>query len=273
VLVPSDRCGLDELLVPYSIPDAAVGRLVLGDGWARRWVTQWRLRDGELTACAVRDVQDAPFFESRQIRRFSWRPTQRHRPGLGYMVATDRHHGAESLEEQKLLLAAEFAGGVAQVLSQPFRLLFESVDGPLAHIPDFLLFSSTGAHWLVDVRPRARIEDLDVVRFAAAARMAVSAGWRYTVVAEWRGHVCTVIDALSQRRRELDDRLGLEPCLREVAGRGPVEFGDLVEATPWPVVARAHAIHLLWHRELGVDLGRPLGDGSVVWLAGAAGAG
>jgi hypothetical protein len=256
VIAPSDRCSLDDLLVPYRIPDVSVGRLVLGEGWARRWVTQWRVQGGELTACSVRDVLDAPFFRSRQMRRFSWRPTQRHRPGLGFLVATDRHHGAEPLEEQKLLLAMEFAGGVVQALSQPFRLLFESVDGPLAHIPEFLVFSSTGAVWLVDVRPRARIKELDAMRFAAAARMAVSAGWRYAVVAEWRAHVCGVVDALSQRRRELDDRRGLEPCLREIAGRGPVSFGGLVEATRWPVMARAHAIHLLWNRELGAPRAR-----------------
>lgn len=31
-----------------------------------------------------------------------------------------------------------------------------------------------------------------------------------------------------------------------------------------PAVARAHALHLLWHRRLGVDLSRPLGDHSLV---------
>jgi hypothetical protein len=48
---------------------------------------------------------------------------------------------------------------------------------------------------------------------------------------------------------------------------GPAAFGDLVAATPLPAVARAHALHLLWRRRLGVDLSRPLGDASLVWLA------
>jgi hypothetical protein len=40
-----------------------------------------------------------------------------------------------------------------------------------------------------------------------------------------------------------------------------------VAAVPLPTVARAHALHLLWCRRLGVDLSRPLGDTSLVWLA------
>jgi len=39
-----------------------------------------------------------------------------------------------------------------------------------------------------------------------------------------------------------------------------VALGDLVADTRLPAVARAHAAHLLWHRRLAVDLGRPLGD-------------
>ncbi|MFL4909482.1 hypothetical protein ACJ6WF_41455 [Streptomyces sp. MMS24-I2-30] len=39
-----------------------------------------------------------------------------------------------------------------------------------------------------------------------------------------------------------------------------------MDRTSLPVVARAHATHLLWHRRLAVDLGRPLGDSSLVWL-------
>jgi hypothetical protein len=48
-----------------------------------------------------------------------------------------------------------------------------------------------------------------------------------------------------------------------------VPFGEVVAATPLPVVARAHALHLLWRRRLGIDLSIPVSDASLVWLAGA----
>ena len=90
-------------------------------------------------------------------------------------------------------------------------------------------------------------------------------------MAGWRPHVLTGIDALSAQRRDLQDRLGLQDRLLEAVSAGPAAFGDLVAATPLPAVARAHALHLLWHRRLGTDLSRPLGDASLVWLAGGTG--
>jgi hypothetical protein len=49
---------------------------------------------------------------------------------------------------------------------------------------------------------------------------------------------------------------------------GGMAFGDLTGATPLPKVARAHALHLLWHRRIGIDLASPLLDRSFVALAG-----
>ena len=78
----------------------------------------------------------------------------------------------------------------------------------------------------------------------------------------------TGIDALSAQRRDLEDRLGLQDRLLRAASAGPAAFGEMVAATPLPTVARAHALHLLWRRRLGIDLSRPVGDASLVWLAG-----
>ena len=77
----------------------------------------------------------------------------------------------------------------------------------------------------------------------------------------------SVLDALSAQRRDLQDRLGLQERLLEAVSAGPVAFGDLVAATRLPAVARAHALHLLWHRRLGTGLASPFGDRSLVWLA------
>jgi hypothetical protein len=49
------------------------------------------------------------------VRRFGWRTGQRHRPGLQFLVSTGRHHGFESLAEQRLLLALDFVPGLLDV--------------------------------------------------------------------------------------------------------------------------------------------------------------
>lgn len=42
-------------------------------------------------------------------------------------------------------------------------------------------------------------------------------------------------------------------------------FCELAAATSVPAVGRANIVRLLWQRELGVDLGSPLLDSSLIW--------
>jgi hypothetical protein len=70
----------------------------------------------------------------------------------------------------------------------------------------------------------------------------------------------------------MKDPLRLQERMLSICGsHGQLSFGELVAATALPVVARAHALHLMWHRRLGVDLNAQLTDGSPVWLAGCGG--
>jgi hypothetical protein len=236
--------------------------LVLGPGWAREWTAHWKYDDGP-AACPVRDLAAMPLQGARPVRRFSWNTSQRHRPGLQYMVSTGRHHGFESHAEQELLLALDFAGNLVDVLSQPFRLVFTAAGRPGQHTPDFLAVTRDGV-WLIDVRPGARIGVEDRVRFAAAAEAALSCGWRYAVAAGWLPNVRVTLDTLSAQRRPLTDPLHLQPVLLAAAEAGPVRFGDLVGHGGIPAAARAQALHLIWERRLGIDLSVPLGDASVV---------
>ncbi|MFG2716622.1 TnsA-like heteromeric transposase endonuclease subunit [Streptomyces goshikiensis] len=259
--IRSDVAGMDELLLPYAVGDAVRGRLLLGDSWTRRWSAAWKVGGGEVV-WPVREMAAVQLEHSEPVRRFTWRARQRHRPGLQFMVSTGRHHGFESLEEQRLLLALDFTR-VSEVLPQPMRLRFEHAEGSAEHIPDFLAFTEGGC-WLLDVRPGGLIRDLDALKFAAAAETATACGWRYSVVTGWRAHVQTNLDALSAQRRPLTDPLGLRDQVRSALARGPLPFKRLAEETSLPAVARAQLVHMLWHRELAIDLSRPLADSSLV---------
>ncbi|WP_234354746.1 TnsA-like heteromeric transposase endonuclease subunit [Streptomyces sp. NRRL WC-3618] len=221
----------------------------------------WR-RDGEEVSYPVGELARVALTGLGPLRWFSWRRDQRHRPGLKFLVSTGRLHGFESLEEARLLLALDFAGEVIEVLPQPLRLGFHSTQGRREHTPDFLVLTRTGM-WLVDVRPAELIEDKDRESFAAAAELAGAWGWHFAVAAGWRGHVPVTLDWLSSRRRPLSDPLGLEPGLLAGAAEHRT-FGELAESSACPPVARAHLLHLLWHRRVGLDLMEPLGDQSVI---------
>ena len=55
------------------------------------------------------------------------------------MVSTGRHHGFESLEEARVLTALDFAGDLVDVVSQPVRLAFGTLQGGRVHTPDYPL--------------------------------------------------------------------------------------------------------------------------------------
>ena len=113
--------------------------------------------------------------------------------------------------------------------------------------------------WLIDVRPEPLIGDKDAESFAAAAEAALACGWRYTVAARWREHVLASLDALSSQRRPLSDPLGLRPGLLAAAGKRGARFGEVAAASGCEPVARAQLLHLIWHRQVGIDLAGPLG--------------
>ncbi|MEV6867700.1 TnsA-like heteromeric transposase endonuclease subunit [Streptosporangium subroseum] len=259
----SHRCGWIDLFVPVSIEAGRAG-LDLRDDWPSRWTVTWRV-GGDEVSCLVRDLAQAPVVDGGPMRWFSWRREQRHRPNLQFVVSTGRLHGAESLEESRLLLALDFAADLVDVVSQPLRLRFCTAEKKRSHTPDFLAVTRSGI-WLIDVRPEALIMDEDRESFAAAAEVALACGWHYAVAARWREQVPSTLDALSSQRRPLSDPLGLRPGLLEAARQG-LSFGELAAASVFPPVARAQLLHLLWHRKLGVDLNRPLADRSRVVCA------
>jgi hypothetical protein len=239
--------------------------LDLDENWPVRWTTTWKFGRNLVTG-PVRDLDRVDIERSVPVRRFTWRTNQSHRPGLDYLMATDRHHGFESHEEECLLLVSDFAAGLMEALSQPFRLRFIAEGKAITHTPDFLLVTASG-YFLIDVRPASRITAEDALKFAASAEVALSAGWRYGVVVGWRQHVLTNVDALSAERRPLPDVLGIQAQLQDAAAQGPLSYGELIERCCLPAIGRAHAIHLLWSRHLGVDLSVPFGDASPIRLA------
>lgn len=104
----SDACTLEDLAVLDTGFTDYVQALDLDEKWPVRWTTTWKFSQTPITS-PVRDLDKVDLPRSVPVRRFTWRTDQFHRPGLEYLMATDRHHGFESHEEERLLLVADFA--------------------------------------------------------------------------------------------------------------------------------------------------------------------
>jgi len=249
----SHSCTWRDLAI--AAPGVPAGRrrqLVLSADWTKRWTATCRYAGGEVVA-PVRNLASMPSAGREPVRRFSWHRAQRHRPGLTYMVSTNRQHGCESLAEARLLLMLDFAGAVTEVLPQPMQLRFLAVDGPREHTPDFFV-ESRSQQWLIDVRPAGRIGEQDEVAFAASAEVATLLDWGYTVITGWKPHSLTTVDTLSSQRRPLTYRLGMVDALSAAVAGGSRTFGELAAGTIAPAVARAYLLHLLWHRREATSL-------------------
>ena len=97
----------------------------------------------------------------------------------------------------------------------------------------------------------------------------MACGWRYAVAARWREHVLPALDALSSQRRPLADPLGLRPGLLAAVRKPGARFGEVAAASGCEPVARAQLLHLIWHRQVGVNLAEPPADRSLL-VPGAA---
>ena len=265
--LPSHTCGLNDLVLDLVLTPEDQSGLRLDPGWSTRWTVRFKGSAGQ-SSCAVADLPSR-MSDLKPMRRFGWSRRQRHRPGLQFMLCTGRHHGFESLAEQRLLLVLDFVM-VDDVVSQPLELNMATAQGWVKHVPDFLVFGP-GGPWLIDVRPADLVAAADRIKFAGTAEAALAWGWRYLVVTGWRANVVGTIDALSAQRRPLSDPFAVVPQLLAAVSRGPVRFGELVVSTAVPVVARAQALHLIWQHQMVVDLDRPLGEGSLVWAASPSG--
>ncbi|WP_328889973.1 hypothetical protein [Streptomyces sp. NBC_00316] len=101
--------------MPYAVAAEAAARLEKGRGWARRWTTVWKASRAKVV-CPVQDLAGFRALASAPVRGFTWRASQRHRPGLKFVLTTGRMHGFESLEERRSPLALDFTNGMSEVL-------------------------------------------------------------------------------------------------------------------------------------------------------------
>ncbi|MFG2329840.1 TnsA-like heteromeric transposase endonuclease subunit [Streptomyces sp. NPDC048604] len=198
-------------------------------------------------------------------RIFRWYRGQRHYSGTYWSARMRDHVTYESRLELARLLFADFDPSVRRVVAQPFLLKAE-VDGAVRkHIPDYLLVTDEGPV-VVDVKPLHRLSKPEVAFTFGWTREVVEVrGWRYEVWSEPPVTQMENIRFLSGYRRDwLFDR-GLVDELRgaELDGVSLRRAAASLPSRPEEQV-RSAVYHLLWTRELMVDLDQPFSPAHVL---------
>ncbi|MFE7705819.1 TnsA-like heteromeric transposase endonuclease subunit [Streptomyces sp. NPDC057486] len=201
-----------------------------------------------------------------QVRGFPSYRGQRNFPGWYWAATSAELVGYESWVELSHLMRLDADPEVIGVASQPFRLSWRYGGGRrrIRHTPDYFVRRRDGRAVVLDVRPDDLVEPEDAAKFAATAAACTRVGWGYERVGVIGPVLAANLPWLSGYRHPRVRREPVAECLRAVFAL-PQGLLAGVRAVGDPIAVLPVLFHLLWHRELTVDLvGERLSAATVV---------
>ncbi|MFD8098605.1 TnsA-like heteromeric transposase endonuclease subunit [Nocardia fluminea] len=188
---------------------------------------------------------------------------QRNNPGWYYSCTVGAHVEYESWLERDEAVALDFDAQVIGYAAQPFWLFWSEGLRPRSHAPDFFARLDNGDGVVIDCRPAHRIMPRDRAAFDATERACAEVGWSYRLVSDhdpiWLANVRWLAAYRHPRFRVDTVALALLDVFTEPEPliSGARKVGDHVAVLPV-------LYHLLWRRELAVDLAVRLEGSSLV---------
>ncbi|EKX65308.1 TnsA-like heteromeric transposase endonuclease subunit [Streptomyces ipomoeae] len=202
------------------------------------------------------EVMGATRFEAAgQVRAFPSYRGQRSFPGWYWAATGAELVGYESWVELGQLMRLDSDPGVVAMASQPFRLSWRSGGRArrISHTPDYFVRRRDGTGVVLDVRPDDRIEPEDAVKFEVTAAVCARVGWGFERVGVLDPVLAANLRWLSGYRHPRVRREPVAAKLRAAFAR-PRGLLAGVGAVGDPIVVLPVLFHLLWCRELTVDL-------------------
>ncbi|HXA60891.1 MAG TPA: TnsA-like heteromeric transposase endonuclease subunit, partial [Streptosporangiaceae bacterium] len=234
-----------------AVPGGAVQPV---DGFEFAYVTA----DGADVRLGLADAWALPVEAGRPVRRFRPYKGQRHLPGEWWSATDGRLVGFESWLERDHLMLLDFDPAVVRIASQPFWLFWVTAEGKArSHAPDYFARRRDGSGVVIDCRPVGRRKPRDMVAFEAARQACEAVGWEYRLVGSADEVLVRNVKWISGSRhpRHHDDEIAGR-LLEAFAGGTPLLPG--VEEVGDPIAVLPRLFHLLWSRDLVVDLTVPL---------------
>ena len=202
----------------------------------------------------------------RPVRRFRPYKGQKHLPGDWWSATDGRLVGFESWLERDHVMLLDFDPAVVGIASQPFWLFWVTAEGKArSHAPDYFVRRRDGSGVVIDCRPVDRRKPRDVAAFQATAQACEAVGWEYRLVGSADEVLVRNVRWISgSRHPRHGDEVIAGRLLEAFTGGAPLLAGAREVGDPIAVLPRL--FHLLWLRELVVDLTVPLHMSAIVSL-------
>jgi hypothetical protein len=210
---------------------------------------------GDLHEGPLEVMWPARFEAAGQVRTFPSYRGQRNFPGWYWAATCAELVGYESWVELGQLTRLDSDPDVMAMAAQPFRLSWRSGDQArrISHTPDYFVRRRDGTGVVLDVRPDDRIQPEDAVKFEVTAAACARVGWGFERVGVLDPVLAANLRWLSGYRHP---RVRRELVAAELRAAFAQPRGLLTgaRAVGDPIAVLPVLFHLLWRRELDVDL-------------------
>ncbi|WP_241794536.1 TnsA-like heteromeric transposase endonuclease subunit [Microbacterium sp. C5A9] len=169
----------------------------------------------------------------------------------------------ESMAEYSWLMMFDHMRAVRAVSAQPFVLGF--ADGT-THVPDYLMRTADGSRIVLDVHLQSMTSERDRQAFASTQRVCNELGWEYVLVDQLPDVTAWNLEMVSRYRHPMfKPSSDVRARILRSACNAP-RYGALRRAleTDKPGEHVPALMHLMWHRELLIDLDAVFTDNSAV---------
>lgn len=214
-------------------------------------------------AIALEDAAAIDFGRVRAFRQPLAYRRQRNFPGWWWSATTRSHVIYGSWLERHHIIEADRDVRVTGITGQPFELTWPAGRRQMRHVPDLFCRVLDGGGLVTDCRPVSKADENFMYKSAVTAAACSVIGWDFRVVGEPDPVWAANLRWLAGYRHP---RFGDE-CLEAVLLRlfaCPQPLGEGARQAGDPIRVRPVLFHLLWRGRLSGDLGRPLGETTVL---------
>lgn len=211
---------------------------------------------------ALEDAAGVDFGLTKAFRKPPAYRGQRNFPGWWWSATTRSHVLYESWLERHHVIEADRDARVVAISGQPFELTWPVGKKQARHVPDLFCRMLEGQVVVTDCRPVSKADEKFRHKAAVTAAACSHIGWDYRLVGEPGPVRAANLRWLAgYRHPRFGDEYLEELLVSFFASAQPLSAARQVGD---PIRVRPVLFHLLWRGRLSADLGRPLGETTIL---------